>query len=74
MLVDKGIRAPQLIDGLYVLSANSRLYIKRVCYRMDGAMEVSSGNLAVKTVDVLDGKNRPDVPGRVVWSWQGRKL
>ena len=74
LLVDTGARDPQSIDGVYVLSANSRLYIKRVRCRMDGAMEVSSDNATVKTVDVLNGENTLDVLGRVVWCWNGRKL
>ena len=74
LLVDTGVRDPQSIDGVYVLSANNRLYIKRVRCRMDGAMEVSSDNITVKTVDVLNGGNSLDVLGRVVWCWNGRKL
>lgn len=74
LLVDTGVRDPQAIDGVYVLSANSRLYIKRVRCRLDGATEVSSDNPNVKTVDVLDGGTNLDVLGRVVWCWNGRKL
>lgn len=74
LLVDTGVRDPQSIDGVYVLSANNRLYIKRVRCRMDGAMEVSSDNATVKTVDVLNGDSALDVLGRVVWCWNGKKL
>lgn len=74
LLVDTGVCDPQCIDGVYVLAANNRLYIKRVRCRMDGAMEVSSDNATVKTVDVLNGDNPLNVLGRVVWCWNGKKL
>jgi len=73
MLVDTGVRAVD-VDGVYVLSANGRLYIKTVRQRMDGHFEVSSDNPAVKTVDVLNGDYEVQVHGRVVWAWNGRKL
>jgi hypothetical protein len=73
LLVDTGIRAVN-IDGVYVLSANDRLYVKRVRQRMDGHFEISSDNPTVKTVDVLNGDHEVTVHGRVVWAWNGRKL
>lgn len=73
LLVDKGVASPD-VDGIYVLEANSRIYIKRVRQRMDGSYEVSSDNPTVKTVDVLSGKNRVNVLGRVVWLWNGKKV
>lgn len=62
------------IDGVYVLSAHDRLFIKRVRQRMDGSFEVSSDNPNVKTVDVLNGGHEIQVHGRVVWAWNGRAL
>lgn len=62
------------IDGVYVLSAYERLFIKRVRQRLDGTFEVSSDNPTVKTVDVLDGNHQIVVHGRVVWAWNGRQL
>lgn len=62
------------IDGVYVLSAHERLFIKRVRQRMDGSFEVSSDNPTVKTVDVLNGNHEVTVHGRVVWAWNGRAL
>ena len=56
------------------MTANERLYIKRVRQRMDGSVEISSDNATVKTVDVLNGGQAIDVLGRVVWAWNGRKL
>lgn len=62
------------IDGVYVLSAHERLFIKRVRQRMDGSFEVSSDNPTVKTVDILNGDHEIHVHGRVVWAWNGRSL
>lgn len=73
LLVDVGIETPR-IDGIYVLEANDRIYIKRVRQRMDGKFEVSSDNPTVKTVDVLDGSHTVFVRGRVVWCWNGKKM
>lgn len=73
LLVDSGIKDPK-IDGVYVLEANDRIYIKRVRQRMDGSFEISSDNANVKTVDVLDGSKPVQVRGRVVWAWNGKKL
>lgn len=62
------------IDGVYVLSAHERLFIKRVRQRLDGTFEVSSDNPTVKTVDILNGDHEIRVHGRVVWAWNGRAL
>lgn len=62
------------VDGVYVLSAHERLFIKRVRQRMDGSFEVSSDNPTVKTVDILNGDHEIQVHGRVVWAWNGRAL
>jgi phage repressor protein C with HTH and peptisase S24 domain len=73
LLVDTGVQEVK-VDGIYVLAANDRLYIKRVRQRMDGTFEISSDNATVKTVDVLDGSRPVDVLGRVVWVWNGKKI
>lgn len=73
LLVDTGQRDPGDF-GVYVLRANHCLYIKRVRRRMSGELEVSSDNPAIKTIDVLNGKTRIDVIGRVVWVWNGVAL
>lgn len=62
------------VDGVYVLSAHDRLFIKRVRQRLDGNFEVSSDNPTVKTVDILNGDHEIQVHGRVVWAWNGRAL
>lgn len=73
LLVDSGVKDPD-IDGVYVMEANGRIYIKRVRQRLDGKYEISSDNATVKTVDVLDGSQAVAVLGRVVWCWNGKKL
>ncbi|MNV51647.1 Peptidase S24-like protein [compost metagenome] len=73
LLVDVGVSDPK-IDGVYVLEANDRLYIKRVRQRFDGNFEISSDNPTIKTVDVLDGTHAVNVRGRVVWAWNGKKM
>jgi len=72
MLVDIGIKDPD-IDGIYVLEANDRIYIKRVRQRLNGDYEVTSDNPIVKTVDDLNAAG-VKVCGRVVWVWNGKKL
>lgn len=73
LLVDAGVEQIK-VDGIYVLQANDRLYIKRVRQRMDASFEISSDNATVKTVDVLDGSKPVSVLGRVIWTWNGKKL
>lgn len=73
LLVDSGVTIPK-IDGVYVLEANDRIYIKRVRQRMDGSFEISSDNPNVKTVDVLNGGSQLAVKGRVIWCWNGKRM
>ncbi|AVS71509.1 phage repressor protein [Paracidovorax avenae] len=73
LLVDAGVRTVE-VDGVYVLGAQNRLFIKRVRQRLDGAYEISSDNPTVKTVDVLDGKHTVGILGKVIWIWNGRKI
>lgn len=73
LLVDVGVASPQ-VDGVYVLEANKRLYIKRVRQRLDGTYEVTSDNPAVKTIDILDGRAEVLIHGRVIWCWNGKKM
>lgn len=74
LLVDTGAINPSGADGVYVLEAHHRLFIKRVTERLGGGYDVTSDNQRVKTVDVLNGGNSVTVKGRVVWAWNGRKL
>lgn len=73
LLVDTGIRIVD-IDGVYVLNAHDRMFIKRVRQRWDGQYEISSDNPGIKTTDLLDGREQLNVLGRVVWAWNGQKL
>ncbi len=72
LLVDTGILEVK-IDGVYVLCAQNRLFIKRVRQRMDGVFEISSDNPVHKTVDLLNGNHNVRVLGRVIWVWNGRR-
>lgn len=72
LLVDTGIKAVD-IDGIFVLRANNRLYIKRVRQKLDGTVVISSDNPLAGTPEELSGKQRVDCLGRVVWSWNGKK-
>ncbi|BCB27037.1 hypothetical protein SKTS_19230 [Sulfurimicrobium lacus] len=73
LLVDTGVREIA-VDGIYVLEAHERLFIKRVRQRLDGAYEITSDNPTVKTVDILNGDHEVGILGRAVWVWNGRRL
>lgn len=73
LLVDTGVTTPR-IDGIYVLEAHQRLFVKRVRQRMDGTFEVSSDNPTHRTVDTLDGSHDVQVRGRVIWVWNGKRV
>jgi phage repressor protein C with HTH and peptisase S24 domain len=73
LLVDNSVRAVR-VDGVYVLRAHDRLFVKRVRQRIDGQFEISSDNPNVKTIDVLGGSHPVEVLGRVVFTWTGVAL
>jgi hypothetical protein len=73
LLVDAGIKDAD-VDGIYVLEANERIFIKRVTERFDGKHEITSDNPKVKTVQLLDGSQPVTILGRVIWAWNGKKL
>lgn len=75
LLVDTGITTAD-IDGIYVLEAHDRLFIKRVRMRIDGTFEISSDNATHKTVDILtpDSGHEVSIRGRVVWVWNGKRV
>ena len=60
--------------GVYLLHVNRLLFIKRVSFRMDGRMVVSSDNPAAPMAEVLDGGHQLDVRGRVVYGWNGKRF
>lgn len=73
LLVDTGVQEVK-IDGIYVLAAHGRLFVKRVRQRLDGKYEISSDNPTVKTADVLNGGSGVQVVGRVLWYWNGHDV
>lgn len=73
LLVDTGV-VDAKIDGVYVLRAHERMFVKRVRQRLDGQFEISSDNPAHKTVDILNGEHEVTVIGRVLWAWNGRRM
>lgn len=75
LLVDTGSKNIDIdIDGIYVLRAHGRLFVKRVRQRLDGKFEISSDNPAHKTVEVLNGDSEVTVVGRVLWYWNGHRV
>lgn len=73
LIVDGGIRDVK-IDGVYVLRAHERLYVKRVRQRLSGTFEVSSDNPTAGTPDALDGSHQVEVLGRVLGAWNWRRM
>lgn len=61
------------IDGIYVLRAHGRPFVKRVRQRLNGQFEISSDNPAHKTVEALNGEHEVEVVGRVLWYWNGHR-
>lgn len=74
LLIDTGAISPSGTDGVYVLEASHRVFIKRVTERIGGGFDVTSDNPQVKRVEDLDGGKTVEVRGRVVWVWRGRKM
>ena len=76
LLVDTGLgaRDPSSREGVYVLRANDRNFIKRVTPTFDGKLQVTSDNPSAKTVQTLNGDHQVDIVGRVVWAWNGKRL
>lgn len=61
-------------EGVYVLSAQAKLLVRRVRQRMNGDYEVSSDNPGIKTVDLLPAAKDSTVLGKVVAAWHSKKL
>lgn len=72
-VVDTSCRSVEF-PGVYLLHVNRLHFIKRVSFRMDGRLVVSSDNEAERTAEVLDGSHQLDVRGRVVYGWNGRRF
>ena len=73
LLVDSGVHVVE-IDGIYVLEAQQRLFVKRVTQDVFGKVTISSDNPNVKTVSVLDGSEQVSILGRVLWVWDGKRV
>lgn len=76
LLVDTGLgaRYPHSREGVYVLQAGEKNFVKRVTPTFDGKLQVTSDNPSSKTVQVLNGDHQVQVIGRVVWAWNGKRL
>lgn len=77
LLVDRGVRAIDRGDRVYVISKNEELYVKRVHRRFsDGAVVIKSDNPLHGPDDVIANgeRERLEVLGVVVYAWNGRKL
>jgi hypothetical protein len=73
LLVDRGVRAVT-VDGVYVLSMENQLYVKRVTRRLpDGALVVTSDNPAYAR-SVIENGERSQVEGlgKVVWTFDSK--
>jgi len=74
LLVDRGVCDIKL-DAVYVLAFNEELFIKRIQRRMDGSVVIKSDNPLYDPHVVENGERESlSVLGRVVWSWNGKKL
>jgi len=75
LLVDTGVKEIRL-DAIYILSLNNELYVKRVQRRItDGSVTIKSDNPLYDPVTITNGeRDSLSVLGRVVWTWNGRKL
>lgn len=73
LLIDTGVREAK-INGVYVIRAHDRLFVKRVSQQISGQFVISSDNPSERTVEVLNGGHEVDIIGRVVWCWNGRKI
>lgn len=76
LLVDTGPGAkdPHSREGVYVLQAGEKNYVKRVSPTFDGKLQVTSDNPSSKMVQILNGDHQVTVIGRVVWAWNGKRL
>jgi len=75
LLVDRGVNEIAM-DGVFVLSRDDELFIKRVQRRMrDGAIIIKSDNALFEPETIENGeRERLEVLGRVLWVWRGAKL
>jgi len=75
LLVDRGAREVS-VDGIYVLSMNEQLYVKRVTRRLpDGALVVSSDNPLHQGFTIENGdRGSVQILGRVTWAFDSKPI
>jgi phage repressor protein C with HTH and peptisase S24 domain len=74
LLVDKGVFDLKL-DAVYVLAREDELFVKRVQRRLGGGLIIKSDNPLHGSEEIADAKSMGlRIIGRVVWSWNGRRL
>jgi transcriptional regulator with XRE-family HTH domain len=74
LLVDRGVEDIR-IDAVYVIALNDELFVKRVQRGLDGSVLVKSDNPLYDPYRITeDRKETLQVLGRVLWSWNGKKL
>lgn len=62
------------VPGVFVLQVYRNMYIKRVSYRVDGTMVVTSDNPDDPVTEELAGDHQLNVLGRVLYGWNGRRF
>jgi phage repressor protein C with HTH and peptisase S24 domain len=74
VLVDLSRKSPD-VDGVYVLKAFERLFIKRVSQNIkDGSWRVASDNPQHQSTETLTMSQDIECVGRVVHAWRGKKM
>ncbi len=73
LLIDTGVDHIGA-DGVYCIRAAGRFIVRRVRQKLEGGYIVSSDNPADRAVDEIGPRHQIEVIGRVVWTWNGRKL
>lgn len=73
LLVDRGIKEIK-VDAVYCVALNEELYVKRLQRRPDGTVLMISDNSAYEAYPVNPRKDRISILGRVVMTWNARRL
>ncbi len=73
LLVDRGVKEIK-VDAVYCVALNEELYVKRLQRRPDGTVLMISDNSAYEAYQVNPRKDRINILGRVVMTWNARRL
>lgn len=73
LLVDRGVKEIK-VDAVYCVALNDELYVKRMQRRPDGSVLMISDNAAYEAYQVHPKKDRISILGRVVMTWNARRL